>query len=294
MKNKIVVIIPARNEEAYIGDLINSLIAQEIKPVEAIFVDDGSTDGTEEIIKTFGKEYSWIKYLKKEDRGIRSVGPGVVETFYCGYNQIETVNYDFVCKLDADLLLPEKYFSTLLGKFDTNQKLGSASGKVFLELGNGSFAKERMADEMVAGQVNFYRRECFDNIGGFVREVMWDGIAYHRARMEGWETRSYEDKELTIIHRRLMGSSHNSVLTGRKRWGKGQYFMGTHPLYIIAIGVYRMLERPFIIGGLMIIWGYVNSFFKKSNRYNYPDFRESLHAWQFERLGLGKRLEKIV
>jgi len=292
MKSKIVVIVPARNEEEYIGDLIKSLTVQKIKPIEAIFVDDGSTDDTEKIIKSFSVENPWIKYIKKGDRGIRSVGPGVVETFYYGYSKISTDNYDFICKLDADLILPETYFSTLLDKFDANEKLGSASGKVYLELDNGNFTKERMADEMVAGQVNFYRRECFENIGGFVREVMWDGIAYHRARMEGWQTRSFEDQDLKIIHRRLMGSSHQSILTGRKRWGMGQYFMGTHPLYILAIGVYRMLERPFIIGGIMIIWGYLNSHFKKQVRYSFPNFRKSLHAWQFERLGIGHRLEQ--
>lgn len=293
MKNKIVIIVPARNEERYIGDLIQSLVAQKVQPVEVIFVDDGSTDKTEQIIKSFAEKNQWIKYVKKSDRGVRSVGPGVVETFYFGYERISTENYDFICKLDADLILPETYFSALVEKFDSNRKLGSASGKVYLELDNGGYTRERMADEMVAGQVNFYRRECFKSIGGFVREVMWDGIAYHRARMTGWLTQSFKDEELKIIHRRLMGSSHQSILTGRKRWGMGQYFMGTHPLYIIAIGIYRMVERPYIIGGLMIMWGYLNSYFKNQNRYSFPEFRKSLHAWQFERLGIGRRLEQI-
>jgi len=122
---------------------------------------------------------------------------------------------------------------------------------------------------------------------------MWDGIVFHRVRMEGWRTRSIYDEKLKIIDRRIMGSSHKSILFGRRRWGMGQYFMGTHPLYILVVGVYRSFERPFILGGINIVLGYFISMIKRMDRYEYPGFRESLHAWQFERLKLGKRLEKI-
>ena len=146
---------------------------------------------------------------------------------------------------------------------------------------------------MVAGMINFYRRKCFDDIGGFVKEVHWDGIAYHKARMKGWRTKSIKHADLDFIHKRQMGSSHKNILHGRMRWGKGQYFMGTHPLYISAIGLYRLVEKPYVIGGVCIILGYVNAMISGIKRYDDPEFRKSLHAWQFERLGLGKRLEKI-
>ena len=69
--------------------------------------------------------------------------------------------------------------------------------------------------------------------------------------------------------------------------------MGTHPLYILAIGTYRLFERPFIIGGICIVAGYLTSMFKNDERYDFTGFRKSLHAWQFERLKFGRRLEKI-
>ena len=69
--------------------------------------------------------------------------------------------------------------------------------------------------------------------------------------------------------------------------------MGTHPLFIFAIAFYRMFEKPYFIGGLCIAAGYFKAMLGEMKRYEDSEFRKSLHAWQFERLKLGKRLERI-
>jgi glycosyltransferase involved in cell wall biosynthesis len=290
---KYVIISPVRDEEEYLPQTLKSMINQTIRPTEYILVDDGSTDQTAEIIKKAARDHSWIHYVKRPDRGARKVGPGVIEAFYDGYTRIETDNYDYIGKMDGDLSFGPKYFETLFEKFDQDPYLGGASGKLFLDLGDGQLKEERHADEMVIGGMQFYRRKCFDAIGGFIRQVMWDGIAYHRCRMEGWRTQSFRDPELMIHDHRLMGSSFKSIYHGRIRWGWGQYFMGTHPVYIMAIGLYRMWEKPLVVGGILIFLGYLKGWLTRTQRYDYPGFRKSLHAWQFERLKLGKRLERI-
>ncbi len=289
---RIVLISPVRDEEKYIEKTIQSVASQTILPVEWVIVDDGSTDGTGEILARAAAKYPWIHVVRKPDRGKRSVGPGVVEAFYYGYERLRTKEYDYIGKLDGDVEFKPQYFATLLSYFEKDPYLGAASGKPYL-LEGGKLIKERMADDMVAGQINFYRRQCFEDIGGFVREVHWDGIAFHRARMKGWRTRSIDDPNLIFIHQRLMGSSERGIIAGRLRWGRGQYFMGTHPLYIFAIGLYRMWEKPYIIGGLLIVVGYFLSMLQRKPRYDDPEFRKSLHAWQMARLGLGKPLETI-
>lgn len=291
-EKRIVLISPVRNEEEYIAKTVESMVNQTLKPVEWLIVDDGSTDGTSEILEKAAQEHDWIHIERKPDRGVRSVGPGVVEAFYYGYERLHHQDYDFIGKMDGDIKFGPQYFETLLKFFHEDRYLGAASGKPFLEE-EGTLVKERMSDEMVAGQINFYRRQCFDDIGGFVREVHWDGIAYHRARMKGWRTRSMEHPDLNFIHQRLMGSSHQNIYHGRLRWGKGQYFMGTHPLYIFAIGVYRLLERPFIIGGILIVVGYFKAMLESMPRYEDAEFRKSLHAWQMARLKIAKPLEEI-
>ena len=130
------------------------------------------------------------------------------------------------------------------------------------------------------------------SIGGFVREVMWDGIDFHRARMEGYRTRSFRDEELRIIHLRLMGSTDRSVYRGRMRWGAGQWFMGSAFAYVVVSGLFRMRERPFVIGGLLIIAGYCLAAIRRVERYDVPGFRTELHRWQWARLGQLARGER--
>jgi poly-beta-1,6-N-acetyl-D-glucosamine synthase len=293
ISHRIVIISPVRDEEAYLPGTIRSLVNQTVKPVEWVVVDDGSSDRTPDLIAEAGRENPWIHLIRKPDRGVRAVGPGVVEAFYHGYDRIRTRDYDFVCKMDGDIEFGEKYFETLLSYFDRDPYLGAASGKPFLEDSEGNLHMERHNDEMVAGMINFYRRQCFEDIGGFVRQVHWDGIAFHRARMKGWRTRSIVHPDLNFVHERLMGSSHRGIVHGRMRWGRGQYFMGTHPLFIFAIALYRMMEKPYVVGGFFIAAGYFQAMLEGMKRYDDPAFRRSLHAWQFERLKLGRRLERI-
>ena len=288
-----VIISPVRDEEKYLPRTIQSMVNQTVRATEYVFVDDGSTDRTPEIIEEAAKKDPWIHYIRRPDRGERKVGPGVIEAFYDGYNAIRTAKYDYIGKMDGDLSFGPRYFETIFEKFEQDPYLGAASGKQYLDLGDDKLIEERHADEMVVGGMQFYRRKCFEDVDGFVRQVMWDGIVYHRSRMAGWRTRSFRDQELMIYDHRLIGSSYKSVYHGRIRWGWGQYFMGTHPLYILAVGLYRMLERPFIVGGILIVLGYLKGLITKAPRYEYPGFRQSLHAWQLHRLKLGKRLETL-
>ena len=289
---KYVIISPIRDEVEFLPRVIRSMTEQSILPTEWVVVDDGSRDGTTELLREAERNYDWIHVVQKPDRGERSVGPGVVEAFYYGYERMRTTDYDFIAKMDGDIEFDANYVETLLEYFHKDPQLGSASGKVFLPVGR-RLVEERTSDEMTVGAFNFYRRAAFEQIGGFVREVMWDGIAYHRARITGWRTRSISNPVLNIIHKRLMGSSHKGILHGRQRWGRGQFFMGTHPIYIIVVAIYRMLERPFMLGGLAILSGYIKAAVNGVQRYGDKAFRKSLHAWQMERLHIGRRLEQL-
>lgn len=280
------VIVPVRDEEQYLQLTLDCLAAQTIPPHALVIVDDGSKDGTGAIADAAAAQHAWIQVVHREDRGARKVGGGVVDTFYSGLAALADAEFDYICKLDGDLSFGTSYFEALMRKFEENPTLGGASGKPWNPV-DGGLKEEFIIDEMVAGQVNFWRRACWDAMGGYVREVMWDGIVFHRAHMLGWETRSFRDEELKIIHHRLMGSSHRSVYHGRMRWGRGQWFMGTHPLYIVASGVFRMHERPYVIGGLLIIVGYLNAWLRGVPRYDDLEFRRYLHGWQLRRLGLG-------
>lgn len=280
---RLLIISPVRNESAFLQRTIDSMVAQTVRPRAWLIVDDGSSDETPTIAQRAADQHSWIRLHRRADRGVRKVGGGVVEAFDDGLSQVGLDGFEYVCKLDGDLELPPRYFERLFEKFDADPRLGTASGKSWIRIG-GRLVPERTGDEFSQGQTKLYRVECFRQIGGFVREVMWDGIDCHRCRMLGWKARSFRDEDLRFIHLRPMGSSFRSIYRGRMRWGYGQYFMGTHPLYAAAITAYRMFERPFFIGGLCILIGYCAGYVGQLKRYDNLEFRRHLHRWQFSRL----------
>lgn len=282
---RILIITPAKDEAEYIRKTIHSLENQTHRPACWVIVNDGSSDETGKLADEAAAKHDWIKVLHRPAGTQRRVGPGVIEAFYAGLETENMQDFDYVCKMDADIELKPQYFEKLMQRFAENPRLGTISGKCWVPI-NGTPVLERTGDQFSHGVAKLFRRECFEEIGGFVREVMWDGIDCHRCRMLGWDAVSDSDPELQIIHLRLMGSSFHSVYHGRRRWGRGQYFMGTHPLYLLGIAMYRMLERPFFLGGLCILLGYTGAWLKGMPRYGDQQFRKFLHHWQLKKLGL--------
>lgn len=293
---RILIITPAKDEAEYIQKTIASLENQTFRPAMWVIVNDGSSDATGALADEAAAKHDWIKVIHRPSGTQRRVGPGVIEAFYVGLESEDTSQFDFVMKMDADIEIKPGYFENLICRFRANPTLGTASGKCWVPV-DDELVLERTSDEFSHGVAKLFRRECFEQIGGFVREVMWDGIDCHHCRMHGWEAVSLDDPELRIIHLRLMGSSFKSIYHGRRRWGKGQYFMGTHPLYLLGITAYRMAERPWILGGLSILTGYITAALTKAPRYENPEFRKFLRKWQLAELGrriTGRRNSALV
>jgi len=291
---KYVLITPCRDEAKYARRCIESVLAQSVLPALWVVVDDGSSDETPAILAEYAARHPWIQVVRREDRGKRAVGPGVVDAFYAGMETIRLEDFEFLCKFDLDLDLPKKYFEILMSRMAANPRLGTCSGKPYFEDGD-RLVSEKCGDEMSVGMTKFYRVACFQEIGGFVREVMWDGIDCHRCRMLGWIARSWDDAELRFVHLRPMGSSQKSILTGRRRHGFGQYFMGTDLFYMTLSSVYRLAHPPYVIGGLAMWWGYVESALAGKPRYADLEFRKFLNAYQRRcgQIGKARATEEI-
>lgn len=281
---------PCRNEADYMKLTLESVVSQTVKPKLWVIVDDGSTDKTPEILQDYASRYSFIQIVTRENRGHRSVGPGVIEAFYYGYDQVDVSQFDFVCKFDLDLDLPPRYFEILIRRMNDNPRIGTCSGKAyFRDKTSGALISEKCGDEMSVGMTKFYRRTCFEEIGGFVRQVMWDGIDCHKCRQLGWIAVSWDEPELNFIHLRPMGSSQQGIFTGRMRHGFGQYFMGTGLLYMSASSVFRMLHPPYLIGGFAMLWGYVKSMFQRKPRFDDITLVKFIQSYQMQCLLKGKR-----
>jgi poly-beta-1,6-N-acetyl-D-glucosamine synthase len=169
-----------------------------------------------------------------------------------------------------------------------DSRIATCSGKSYI-VENGRLIHERHGDDTSLGMTKFYRLNCFQEIGGFVREVMWDGIDCHLCRMRGWIACSWDDPDLRFVHLRPMGSSQQSIYAGRMRHGYGQYFMGTGFLYLAASALSRVNQRPYVLGSLAIMWGWIKSAALKKPRYGNLEFRRFLRRYQVRALFVGKR-----
>jgi poly-beta-1,6-N-acetyl-D-glucosamine synthase len=283
-----VIISPCRDEAAYMRETLDSMIAQSLRPAKWVIVDDGSTDDTPRILAEYARRHDWIEIITLGDRGRRSVGPGVIEAFYAGYRAINPDDYEYLCKLDLDLRLPLRYFEILVARMAADPRIATCSGKAYLEE-RGRLVPERHGDDTSLGMTKFYRVSCFKAIGGFVRAVMWDGIDCHCCRMKGWIACSWDEPELRFVHLRPMGSSQTSIYAGRVRHGFGQYFMGTGFLYMLANAVNRLNEKPYVVGSLAMLWGWLSSAARRKPRFEDPEFRKFLRLYQRRALLLGKR-----
>ena len=289
MKKKYLLVSPCRNEAKYMKQTLDSVIAQTGQPDLWVIVDDGSKDETPQILQDYASSHSFIQIITREDRGHRSVGPGVIEAFYHGYDKIDVSQFDYVCKFDLDLDLPPRYFEILIQRMEENPRIGTCSGKAYFKDKNtDELISEKCGDEMSVGMTKFYRRSCFEEIGGFVRQVMWDGIDCHKCRQLGWIAVSWDEPELQFIHLRPMGSSQQGIFTGRMRHGFGQYFMGTGLLYMTASSVFRMIHPPYFVGCLAMLWGYIKSFIQGQPRFGDVKLVKFIQQYQRQCLMKGK------
>ena len=281
-------ITPCRDEAKYARRTLDSIANQTTPPALWVIVDDASKDQTPQILAEYAAKLPYVRIVRREDRGYRKLGGGVIDAFYDGFKTINPDEYDYVCKFDLDLELPPRYFEALMERMEKDPRIGTASGKPWFRGKGGEEIDEKCGDENSVGMIKFYRVECFRQIGGFVRELMWDGIDGHRCRMRGWVAASWADPELRFEHLRPMGTSDKSWWRGRVRHGVGQWFMGTTPAYLMASATLRMLHPPLVIGGIAMMWGYFKSMASGKPQYDDPDFRRFLRRYQWRSLLQGK------
>lgn len=250
---KYVLITPARNEAAFIEMTIQSVVAQSVRPVKWVIVSDGSTDETDAIASRYSAEHDWIEVVHMPEHRDRQFAAKVT-AFNAGLDRVKDMEYDAVVALDADISFESDYFSFLMHKLAENPKLGLV-GTPFAE--NGVTYDYRFASvEHVSGACQVFRRECFEEIGGY-RPLKGGGIdlvAVLSARMKGWGTRTFPEK--TCEHHRKQGSATKVGLAAVFATGQKDYFLGADPLWQCLRAAYRLPHSPFIVGGVTLLLGY--------------------------------------
>lgn len=251
---KYVLITPARNEAEFIELTIKSVIAQTVLPMKWVIVSDGSTDATDEIVQKYAKDYPWIELLRMPERKERHFA-GKVHAFDAGYARVKLLDFEVVGCLDADISFDSTYFEFLLTKMASDSRLGLVGTK-FRDPHDYTYDYRFVSVEHVTGCCQLFSRECYDGIGGYVpaKGGAIDRIVNISARMKGWKTRTFTEKE--YLHHREMGTAEQGIVKVRFKDGAKDYAVGSHPLWEAFRSVYQMMQRPFIIGGLALFAGY--------------------------------------
>lgn len=288
-RRRYLIISPCRDEQRFCRRTLDAVTRQTVLPAKWIIA-DGSTDGTLEILREYASVHDFIEVQHEDEEHDRWLGVGVINAFNRALATVDLDEFDYICKLDLDLDFPSDYFELLMERMEQDPLLGSCSGKpYFRHPFTGALVSEKCGDETSVGMSKFYRVACFREIGGFVNQVMWDGIDCHRSRMLGWRVASWDDPAIRIEHLRMMASSHKGILNGRFREGFGKYFMGTSVPYMFAASMYRTMRPPIIIGGLTMLAGYFWSMLTRRPRYENHEFRRFLRNYQTRCLLLGKK-----
>ena len=257
---KYILITPAKNEAEYIEKTIRSVISQTIKPVKWVIVSDGSTDQTDDIVKKYLDENPFMELVRLKENRERNFG-SKVKAIRKGFEKVRTPDFNFYGNLDADLSFQPAYYEEILEKFSKNSKLGIASGIVLENLGNEKFHPQIVSEDFsVAGAIQMFRRECYEEIGGYLplKNGGVDAIAEAMARMHGWEVRSFHS--IKIIHHKQTGTKKANILKARYLQGIAEYSHGNHPLFQIMKCLYRVKEKPMIVGSISRIAGYSTAF----------------------------------
>lgn len=283
-----VVISPVRNEEDYIQLTLDSVISQTIKPIKWIIVDDGSQDKTAQIAQRYLNKFSWIYLLTLSNRGFRQRGEGVINAFNAGFALVN-FKFDFIAKLDGDVSFQHDYFERLFDYFKSNPALGIAGGGIYIKEKN-SWVLERVPSDHVRGATKVYRRKCFEDIKGLQPVGGWDSIDEIKAQMKGWETRSFED--LIVFHHRPLGQADGKLSTMVKS-GVSSYVRGYHPLAMLFRGAVRAIkDRPILLSGLAMWWGYLKSWLINSPQFDDPELVAYYRKKTLRRLAFWRQWNK--
>jgi len=213
-----ILITPARNEEKFIEKTIQSVVGQTVLPLKWVIVNDGSTDATASIVSRYLAKHDWMKLVELPARRDRSFA-AKVHAFNAGFDSIKNFEYEVIGNLDSDISFDPDYCEFLLNKFEEDAVLGVA-GTIFREEGYSSATDSFEGQSHVAGGCQLFRRQCFQEIGGYVpnRAGGIDWIAVTTARMKGWTTRSFREK--SFFHYRSLGTAERSLLASAFSYGE--------------------------------------------------------------------------
>ena len=247
------IVIPAHNEEKFIGLTLESLVNQTVLPKKAVIVNDNSTDGTAAIVQSYSSKYPWISLIEKQSDAIHLPGSKVIQAFQTGLATLDE-DYDIMVKGDSDLIFPPTYFETILNHFKSDATIGMAGGFAYIEK-HGEWILENLTDkDHIRGAFKAYRKAAFKQIGGLRAAMGWDTVDELLCKFYGWKV--VTDESLHVKHLKPTGANYNQA--SRYKQGEAFYTLG-YGFFITAIASLKLAMRK---GKPLLFIDYIKGFWK--------------------------------
>ena len=269
---KYVALTSGRNEERFIRQTVEAVLALDPPPLVYVVVDDNSTDKTPEILS----EYKGITLLKLKNPRHETRGVNLAWALNSGVKKVTELvpDWEYLLKIDADSVLPRNYFKRLLQKFKENPHLGVTSGTPY---------DEKVWRGRASDGAKIYRRECWDAIGHFTPGNAFDTLALIQAKQHGWVVESFPDIKYTQLRTWRRGNLNRWILSGRSR-----YFLGFPVWHTFLIALVYSTDRPWLLGGLTMFLAHLLTALgglKKPHSKEYYQFAKKYAMWELlERL----------
>lgn len=255
MQKPYILLTAAKNEEAHIGDAIESVLRQSALPLAWFIMDDGSSDRTAAIVEDFAARHRFI-YLHSAGSGEGRNFGSQYRALQAAYRLAEGLSFDFVGMQDADVAIERAdYYEAMLEAFERRPQLGIVGGFIY-ERANGIWQCRRgNSEDSVAGGIQMFRRRCFEQIGGYTALSLGgsDWLAQLDARVAGWEVLARP--EYRALHYRP-SSSAGGRWRGHFRAGLMDGSFGSHPAFEAFKCCRRLTSSPVLVGGLLRWGGY--------------------------------------
>ncbi|MFX4303563.1 glycosyltransferase family 2 protein [Alicyclobacillus tolerans] len=172
---KISAVIPVYNGEKFIIEAINSVLNQTKKPIELIIVDDGSTDGSEFILKDIKSETIEIKIIKTENGGqsrARNLGVNISKGDYIAFLDQDDVWYENHLEILSKPFYNCNNIGWVYSDLDECDKNGLIITKNFLSTLPIKHPKKKLADLLsndmfILPSASLINKKAFLSVGGF-------------------------------------------------------------------------------------------------------------------------------
>jgi poly-beta-1,6-N-acetyl-D-glucosamine synthase len=286
----VLIVSPVRNEAAHIERVVRAVAAQELAPARWVVIDDGSTDGTWEILHRLQPQVPFLEIVSAPEGGPaegardRLARAAEVRNFNLalalagweahtrpgGAESEARGRYTHLMKLDGDIELPPHYLRVLLERFARDPSLGLAGGVLSEPTPSGGTRRIQIPAYHVHGALKCWSRACFAVIGGVQERLGWDTIDETYARMRGYRTRSFPD--LVSLHHRPVASA-DGALRGHARHGECAYIAHYDPLWVTLRSLKVAHRRPLGLSGAAFLYGYARAGARRVERVPDPAYR---------------------